>query len=260
MTDRSPTRITMTVWRALYLREAASRLFGSRAGWLWLFLEPLAHVAFISFLFSVIRQREISGIDTVLFLTLGLIGFFLFRRAANQMGGAIDGNRALFTYRQVLPFDPIIVRGFVELTIMTGIFLFTMMGLLLLEYDVTPDQPLRMALGYLALWLLGTGFGLIIAISSEVVGELRKIFNLMMMPLYFLSAVIFPINIVPPEYRYILLYNPIPHALETIRMAFSPQYISVPGIDVGYCFIWAAGFWALGLVLYHRFSYRVVAE
>ena len=44
---RSPLRVTVSVWKALFLREAAGRLFGERAGWFWLLLDPMFHVAYL---------------------------------------------------------------------------------------------------------------------------------------------------------------------------------------------------------------------
>lgn len=260
MNERSPLKIMLSVWKALFLREAGVRLFGSRAAWFWLFAEPLVHVAFISTLFVLVRQREVAGIDVVLFLVFGLYGFFTFRHTAQQMGGAVDGNRALFTYRQVVPFDPVAIRGFLEWSIKFVTFSLTLFGLVLLGYDVMPEQPLVMVAGYVGLWLLGSGLGLIIAMLGEVAAEARKILQLLMLPLYLMSAVIFPIALVPPQYLDAFLLNPIPHGLETVRMAVTHEYQSVPGIDLGYLYAWVACLWGLGLLLYRRFSYRIVAE
>lgn len=260
MNERSPLQIMLSVWKAIFLRESGVRLFGSRAAWVWLLVEPLVHVAFISFLFSVVRQREVGGIHVVLFLVLGLYGFFLFRRTASQMGGGIGSNRALFTYRQVTPFDPVIVRGMLEFCIMMFAFGLTMAGLVLLEFDVKPDRTLPLVGGYVGLWLLGSGLGLVIAMLGEIAGEARKILEMTLMPLYFLSAVIFPISIVPPEFLDVFLANPVPHGLETIRMSMTHEYRSVPGIELGYLYAWAACLWGLGLLLYRSFSYRIVAE
>src|SRR3546814_7187900 len=66
------------------------------------------------YIYAGIRQRTIGGIDTLIWLVLGLQGFFLFRRTASQMAGAIDSNRALFSYRQVKPTDTVLMRGVLE--------------------------------------------------------------------------------------------------------------------------------------------------
>src|SRR3546814_1986671 len=71
-------------------------------------------MAMFGYIYAGIRQRTIGGIDTLIWLVLGLQGFFLFRRTASQMAGAIDSNRALFSYRQVKPTDTVLMRGVLE--------------------------------------------------------------------------------------------------------------------------------------------------
>jgi len=34
-------RVTFSVWKAMFLREAVARLSAGRAAWLWLLLEPV---------------------------------------------------------------------------------------------------------------------------------------------------------------------------------------------------------------------------
>ena len=43
----NPLLTTLTVWRALFLREALDRFFGSRAAWGWLLVEPAMHIGFM---------------------------------------------------------------------------------------------------------------------------------------------------------------------------------------------------------------------
>jgi capsular polysaccharide transport system permease protein len=48
---RSAWAITLSVWRALFLREAMHRLFYRRGAWVWLMLEPVLQMVFLAFLF-----------------------------------------------------------------------------------------------------------------------------------------------------------------------------------------------------------------
>ena len=258
MSGRSSTHIMLSVWKALLLREATFRLFGTRAAWAWLLIEPLSHFAFMTFLFAVIRHRVVGGIDVAIWLILGLIGFFIFRRAANQMGGAIDSNRALFTYRQVLPFDAIMVRGILEGLIMIVALVVITVGMALFGYDIIPDRPLTLLGGFLGLWLLGVALGLTVAVGGEIAEETRQIVSVLMMPLYFLSGVIFPLSAVPPQYRGILMLNPVVHGVEAMRAGFSTYYHAPENLDLGYLYLSALCLLAVGLMLYTRFAKAIV--
>ncbi len=241
------------------MREATFRLFGTRAAWAWLIIEPLAHFAFLTFLFTVIRQRSVGGIDVTLWLIIGLFGFFTFRRTTNQMGGAIDSNRGLFTYRQVLPFDAIIVRGFLEGLIMVFALGVVMVILALAGHDVIPDKPLVTISALFGLWLFGCGLGLVIATLAEIVPETREIFRMLMMPLYFVSGVIFPASAIPVQYRHYFLLNPIFHGLEEARSGFAEYYHATPEISISYLYLCALCTIGLGLLLYRRTSVAIAS-
>ncbi|MBO8631250.1 ABC transporter, partial [Staphylococcus aureus] len=81
---------TWSVWRALVLREALDRLFDMRAAWFWLLMEPVLHISFITFIFTVIRLRTVGGIDVTVWIVVGMLAFFMFRRTAMQVMYAVD--------------------------------------------------------------------------------------------------------------------------------------------------------------------------
>lgn len=257
---RNSLRITLSVWKALLLREALSRLFSGRGAWFWLIAEPVAHMAILGFLYTAVRQRTIGGIDFLIWLVVGLQGFFLFRRTASQMGGAIDSNRALFAYRQVTPIDTVLMRGVLELALMTAVILVIFAGLILLGHNVVPADLMVVIEAFVGLWLLGVGVGLIVSAGSEVAPEIRQIVNMVMMPLYFISGVLIPIASVPEPYREWLLINPIVHGLDSAREGFSPYYHSVPNLSVGYLYDVAIVSIFIGLLLHRRFAERMMTQ
>jgi len=256
---RHSLKITLSVWRALLLREALSRLAG-RSAWFWLILEPMLHTIVLSVLYSVIRQKHIGGIDTIIWLVIGLQGYFLFRRTASQMAGAIDANRALFTYRQVTPTDTVLMRGVLEVVLMIVVIAVLFVGLAMLGYDIIPYDPLRFLEALSGLWLLGVAVGLIISVAAELASEFRQVINMIMMPLYFISGVLIPIANIPEPYRGWLLLNPIVHGLDGARLAFSPYYHSVQGLSIPYLHICAIVGITIGLVLHRRFADFMVTK
>ena len=99
-----PLTNTATVWQALFLREALDRFFGSRAAWSWLIIEPAMHIGFMSAVWGMMRRNSMGGIDVSMWIILGMLSFFLFRRTAVQTLHALDCNKAFFAFRQVRPF------------------------------------------------------------------------------------------------------------------------------------------------------------
>lgn len=257
---RSSLNITLSVWRALFLREALTRISGARGRWFWIVAEPLAHMAFLAFLFAGLRHTVIAGTDAYVWLVVGLATFFLFRRSAVQSMWAIDDNKAMFVYRQVRPVDTVIVRAALDGFLNLLIGLVALAILALMGREVIPDNPLQLMAAVLGIWLLGLGFGLIASVPTVLIEESNVFLSFVMTPLYLVSGVILPISLVPYPYQQWLAYNPLVHALEAARLGFSSGYHAFAGLDLFYVFAWALVMIFLGLVLQVRFSERLVSQ
>lgn len=255
---RSPMAVTWSVWRALLLRESLDRLFDMRAAWFWLLIEPVLHISFITFLFTVIRMRTVGGIDVTIWIVVGMLSFFMFRRTAMQVTYAVDSNKPLFAYRQVQPFDTAIVRGGLEAFLMALVSIIILSGVALLGHDVLPDSPLQVLATFFGLWFFGIGYGLVASTLIALVPETEHVLKILMMPLYLISGVIMPIGAVPPPYRDWLLINPLAHGLELVRHGFSNSYHMVPGVSMEYLYTWGTVSFFLGLLLYRRFALQLV--
>lgn len=250
---------TLSVWQGLFLREALDRFFGSRAGWAWLVIEPAIHIAFLGFLWGVIRQRSIGGVDIIMWITTGMLAFFLFRRTAVQTLHALDCNKAFFAFRQVRPFDVSLCRASVEGFSMFFISLFILACAGLLGFDVVPDNPLLVMLALTGLWLFALGYGLITSVCMRLVPDSGHIFQILMMPLYLISCVIWPLSMVPQRYRDLVLINPLVHGIEAVRKGFFNGYYA-PDYDLNYLFMWVLLFLLVGLALFRTFEARLVTR
>lgn len=257
---RSSLWVVLNTWKALFLREVLSRISTERAAWLWILFEPLSHVGFILILYSTVRVRNIGGIDTIIWLMVGMLSFFTFRRTAFQCMNAINANRALFAYRQVKPIDTVLVRAGVECFLMILVSAALLLIVELIGHHVLPADPLYALAAFFGLWLLGLGFGLSASVAVELVPGFERILGFVMYPMYLISGVILPIATIPPEIRRWLLFNPIVHGLEGVRLAFAPFYHAVPELDLSYLYGTALVLNFLGLALQLRFSERLVAE
>jgi capsular polysaccharide transport system permease protein len=257
---RSPLSITFSVWQAIFLREALDRLFGMRGAWFWLMVEPVAHIGLFAFMYSVLRKHTIGGIDTVIWIMVGMLSFFLFRRTAIQVLYGMDCNRALFAYRQVKPFDAAIVRAMLEAFLMAFISVVILSFAALLGHDALPRDPLLVAGAAGGLWFFGLGYGLVSSLLMELVRESEHVLNIVMMPLYLISGVIWPIASIPEPYRGILMVNPIAHGLEAVRMGFVPDYHPVPGVSLAYLYSWAVISVFIGMLLYRRFALKLMMK
>lgn len=256
---RSPGTVTLAVWNALFLREAVGRISATRAAWVWLVLEPVFHIAFVIFLFSTIRLRVIGGIDTSVWIMVGLLAFFMFRRPAQRAMNAVSASQPLYTFRQVKPVDVVLVRATLEGFLMSVIASVLLVGAALYGLPVIPSDMLMVLGAALGLWLCGLGFGLVTSVAAELVPEIGRLINLTAQPLYFFSGILFPLDKLPSPYREWLLLNPLAHGVEAARLGFAPLYHAFPETSLAYLYCWAIGIVFFGLALHNRYASRLAA-
>jgi len=256
---RTPWQVTRSVWHAMFIREALARTMANRMAWFWMLFEPIAMIAIMVLIRTVVigRVRHIDGAEFVPWLITGLFGFHLVRENMMRPIGAIDGNQGLFAYRQVKPIDPVFIRCYLEGLLKTFVFLLFVIAGILLEFDLMPDEPLLALFFWLSLWLLGAGAGLTFSAIAGLVPEVAKIIRLLSLPLMIASGVIFPLNFVPHALLEYLMWNPIVHGLELLRGAFFASYRPVAGTSELYLWCWVLASGSLGLALHLRFEQRL---
>jgi len=252
--------VTLSVWKAVFLREALDRISKERLSWVWVLLEPIIHIGFFLLIFALLRARQVGGIDTLVWIMVGMLAFFFFRRPAQQGINAIQSNRALFTFRQVKPLDVVLVRAMLEGFLMLMIAIMTLALAGLAGYQVMPSDPLAVLLAIGGMWLNGVAFALSASVFSVMIPELAWLLGMLLGPLYFLSGILFPIALIPQPYRDWLLFNPLVHGLEVARHGFSHLYQAVPEASMAYLYGFALVGIFFGLALHLRFSGRLAAQ
>ncbi|WP_404463361.1 ABC transporter permease [Vreelandella aquamarina] len=258
---RSSWQVTRSVWYAMFMREAISRTMSDRMGWFWMIFEPVAFIAIMVGIRSFIRgDKLIANAEFIPWMVAGMMGFFLVREGMLRGMGAIDANSALFAYRQVQPVDPVLVRNFLEGMLRTFVFLLFIVGGLLLGMDMYPDNAIRVVAAWLSLWSLGIGLGLVTSVLATMIPEIGRIIRMLSLPLLIISGVMFPLNQLPHWLLEYLMLNPIPHALETLRLGFFENYKIIHGTSMTYFWLVTLSLNALGLIMHLRFVDRLKAK
>lgn len=257
---RTPLQVTLSVWRALFMREALSRVATGRAGWLWLLLEPVAHVGMLMTLFALIQRGNIPGTEFAMFVAVGLLGFKFFMYAGTRSAAALSANRGLMGYRQVRPVDTVLVRSALEGLINLFVTVVLLALAVLVGFDAIPHDLIKVLESYVLLWMLGTGFGLTVSVGTALVPEIEKMVSLISTPLYFASGVFFSPALLPQKAQEWLLYNPVVHGLELARSGYFAEYHLVQGVSDGYLTAFALGSILLGLALHRRFADKLAAQ
>src|SRR3546814_18768890 len=119
---------------------------------------------------------------------------------------------------------------------------------------------MRVLAAFFGLWFLGVSLGLLISVLSELAQEFRQIINMAMMPLYFISGVMFALASIPEPYREWLLLNPIAHGLEEDRSGIVPYYHTAPGVGISYIYVFAFISLYIVFLLHRSFALQMVTR
>lgn len=246
---RSGFEVQKAVIKALFFREIRTRFGKYRLGYFWAILEPTAHLMVMLTIFGFIMHRTMPDISFPVFLLNGIIPYFIFSSISTRSVGAIEANQGLFNYRPVKPIDTILARALLETVIYVAVYIFLMLLVWMTGEYFEIINLLKLALSWTLLILFSCSIGLIFMVIGKSFPETQKFLPIFLKPLYFISAVMFPLHAIPKEYWSYLLWNPILHATELSREAVMPGYVS-DGVSLQYLGLFTLTTWFVGLMLY----------
>lgn len=258
-TPRSSLDVFRSVVYALFLRELQTRFGTIRLGYLWAVLEPAAQVLVLVAVFGFASRHLMPGLDFAMFVLTGLMPFQFFRQMVGRSMDAIDANRALFGYRQVMPIDTLIARLILESLVNLVVFAVLIAVCAGLGMRVGVEDPLGLLGMGALLVLISFGLGLACAVLGQRSKQLRKVIPLVLNPLYFVSGVFFPMALIPEKYLPLVIWNPILHLNELVRDRYFLAFRASD--DASLLFVISFGLISLllGLALYRRHRLALVA-
>lgn len=251
-------QIQRDVLYALLLRELSSRFGKSRGGFLWVLVEPLAHLLVPILIFGFLRNMGVPGVEYPVFLVYGFLPFLLFKAICLQIIDGVNSAQGLLSYRQVMLMDVFVSKAMAHCVIQAIVFVIVLTGLGMLGFDVLPGRPVELA-GILALTaLLAFGLGVVFAAISSLVPDARSVIKIMFMPLYFVSGILFTVTRFPDEWVRWMSVNPVLHLVELSRTMAVDGYQPMQYMSLTYPVALALSSTLIGLMLYRlRYLARV---
>jgi len=258
MKPRSSWQIQKSVIYALFLREVNVRFSAGKIGYIWIFLEPMLQILiFVSVKMMLFGNR--SNLDYAVFITIGFLGYNLFRHIVNNSMTAFKSNKALFAYKQVTPIDTLIARLLVEVMVIGFIAMVFVGAGFYFDFDMSPQNLGMVLLTFVWLITFAFGFGLLVSVIGFFFESFIKIVKLAMMPLMFISAIFYSLVDVPVSAQKLLSLNPIANFMELIHASYF-DVLSDQFVDYTYMMIWTSVTLYLGLWLYVRLSKGIVSR
>jgi capsular polysaccharide transport system permease protein len=236
---------------AVARREMQLRAMKGNFGLVGVFLEPLALIAtFLALRVFLRGSGDGIYLNVVLWLALGFVPFFMFSGIAIKAISGVEKNSDLYFYRRLKPLDSLLGNAFLLAQIFGFLLIIFVVGVSLWEWRFVVQDVGMAVFVFVGIGMLGFGVGLITLIIGHrlpIVAWVMKMF--LRRILLWTSCIFFPISALPDIARPWILWNPIAHGIELLRIACNPFY-PAPGVSGLYFLAWVVSSVGFGLFIY----------
>lgn len=182
------------------------RYRNSVLGFAWTFLEPLLMLTVLYFVFTNIIKNNIE--DYPLYLLLGLIIWYMFSRATT-MGLSSLTDKSGIIQKVYFRHEIVVISSCLTAFIMM-VFEFAAFGVFLAAFKfIPPSTAILLPLMLIDIFFLSLGMALILSILNVYLRDIRFIWQVLLQAGFFLSPIIYKLNMFPDNIKQILELNPI---------------------------------------------------
>ena len=194
-------------------------------GPLWFFIQPLISTIVFTIIFNRVAGISTDGIPPFLFYMSGIIAWNYFASCLTSTSGTFTTNASLFgkVYfpRIIVPLSTVVSglsRFGVQLIMFFGFYFY---------YRYVGNQHINSSFQTLLLIpimivqmaMLGQGIGMIISSLTTKYRDLSILVSFGTQLLMYASPIVYPLSVVPENYRFIILANPMTPIIEGFRQA-----------------------------------------
>jgi lipopolysaccharide transport system permease protein len=236
-------------------RDLTIKYRGTVAGYLWSLLEPLSLVAVYYFIFGVIAKR--GEPDFPLVVILGLLPWNYFNGVVLASASALRSNAGL-VLRVHLPREIYILANAATALVVMGLSIIVIIPFMYI-WDVVPGwRILLFPVSIIMLSMYSLGIGLIVACINVIYRDLSYLISVIFRFLFYFSATIYPVSMVPKEFQFAFLFNPIALCLSMGRNGVMNRPMPFQSIHVVSAFVLALIVFVIGVTLFPRLESRAV--
>lgn len=208
---------------ALVVREMTTRYGNKVGGYMWAVLDPVLTIVILTAVFSAVARLPPLGRSFTLFFATGYAAFYMYRSTSEQIGSAVESNRALLNYPVVRPYDTILGRLILQIVTLfvVNILLFSVIYVMH-PYSGISLYPIFLA-SVIAIFL-GAGVGAANIVWFHLSSTYQQVWGIINRPAFIVSGVFFLPEALPQPFKDILMWNPLVHIVGLFRTGFYPTY------------------------------------
>ncbi|MEP7154193.1 MAG: ABC transporter permease [Betaproteobacteria bacterium] len=201
-------------------REIFTRFAGSTLGFLWALLGPLLLLGIYSFVFGQLfqqRQGDLATDSYTLFVAIALWPWMMFSDGVLRCMQSIHTNAALVK-KVAFPHLLLVLaaNNSVFLVHLAGyVAVLAVLALAGSSIDLAGIPVVLMSI--ITLYLFSLALGAILAAMQTLLRDVEQAIAPAMMMLYYLTPVLYPITLIPMQYRHWLTWNPLAYVIQRMR-------------------------------------------
>ncbi len=193
----------------LVKREIAGRYKQSILGYFWVVLNPFFQMLVMTLVFSKIMRISIPGVPYFLFLYVGLLPWTFFVNSVNSAMGNLVGMGSLikkvYFPREIIVLAAVLAKV-VDLILASLIFV-----LFMIIFRQSTNLALDLAVVpmiFLIQFIFSFGIGLFVSALNLFYRDVQYLMSLILMLWFYLTPVVYPIEMVPEKLRIVFSLNP----------------------------------------------------
>ena len=203
--------------RALALRDFQSKYAGTLGGALWAFAHPLAIVTIFYFVFAVgFRAQGPVGAPFVLWFVCGLVPWFFFNDTLQVITNSITSNTHLVK-KTVFPTKIMPLVHLVSGLFPHAIFLLILIGMLVFFNIPFLAERLLVVYFLISTCVLLIGLGWMLSALQVFYRDISEGVKMFLNLWFWSTPIVWQPDIIPAEYRGLLLCNPMYYIIEGYR-------------------------------------------
>ena len=214
--------------RQMVARDVTARFVGTSLGAVWSLIQPFILLGLYTFVFGVIYQVrfQVDGVGFVPFLLCGLWPWLAFQDACLRSVTVIVDNAQLMK-RVQFPSGLLVVSAIVSSFLSHAVgFGLMLIGVGVWQGGIAPTALGLLLIPFVLQLLLAVALGLLLSPANVFLRDVSQLSGALFTVWFFLSPVLYAVQMVPPAFQPVLTWNPLTPILHLYRaLILTPEQV-----------------------------------
>jgi ABC-type polysaccharide/polyol phosphate export permease len=223
-------------------------------GFFWTLINPLFTMAITSIIFSMMMRIPVQNF--AVFLFSGLIPWILFNNCLSQGGNVLIENEALIK-KVYIPKQLLVLAKCTSLLIEAILSFVALFALAIVIGAKLTGALLFLPIAFALTFIFALGFALLMSITAVYFRDSPHIVGIALQAGYYVTPIIYPVTMVPENYRWVFTINPMFYFVQLFRLPIYENIIpSMQLVVIAFGLAFISLF--LGIFTYKKFSTSLI--